>query len=100
MSNLRRLDRQPSTPTYAGLCHYIPCNLGEIPDYYRRFIDPPDIAVFKTCAVDERGFFNLSAANLWHRVIGERAKIVIVESCGQSRIGSTATVLSGEIVIV
>jgi acyl-CoA hydrolase len=63
----------------AGLCHYIPCNLGEIPDYYRRFIDPPDIAVFKTCAVDDRGFFNLSAANLWHRAIAERAKIVVVE---------------------
>ena len=23
----------------AGLQHYIPCNLGEIPDYYRRFIE-------------------------------------------------------------
>ena len=29
----------------AGLQHYIPCNLGEISDYYRRFIDPPDIMV-------------------------------------------------------
>jgi acyl-CoA hydrolase len=62
-----------------GLCHYIPCNLGEIPDYYRRFIDPPEIAVFKTCAVDDGGFFNLGAANLWNRAIAERAKIVIVE---------------------
>ena len=26
----------------AGRQNYIPCNLGEIPDYYRRFIDPPD----------------------------------------------------------
>jgi acyl-CoA hydrolase len=62
-----------------GLCHYIPCNLGEIPDYYRRFIDPPDVAVFKTCAADAHGFFNLSASNLWHRAIASRAKIVIVE---------------------
>jgi len=29
----------------AGRQNYIPCNLGEIPDYYRRFIDPPDIMV-------------------------------------------------------
>ena len=51
----------------AGLCHYIPCNLGEIPDYYRRFIEPPDIVVLKTCEVDANGFFNLSVSNLWHR---------------------------------
>ena len=63
----------------AGLCHYIPCNLGEIPDYYRRFIDPPDIVVLKTCEVDANGFFNLSVSNLWHRAIASRAKIVIVE---------------------
>jgi acyl-CoA hydrolase len=62
-----------------GLCHYIPCNLGEIPDYYRRFIDPPDIVVLKTCAVDANGFFNLSATNLWHRAITSRARVVVVE---------------------
>ena len=62
-----------------GLCHYLPCNLGEIPDYYRRFIDPPDVAVFKTCPLDDKGFFNLSAANLWNRAIAERARTVIVE---------------------
>jgi acyl-CoA hydrolase len=63
----------------ASLCHYIPCNLGEIPDYYRRFIDPTDIVVLKTCDVDDDGYFNLSVANLWHRAITERAKIVVVE---------------------
>ena len=63
----------------AGLCHYIPCNLGEIPDYYRRFIDPPDIVVLKTREVDANGFFNLSASNLWHRAIASRAKLVVVE---------------------
>lgn len=63
----------------AGLCHYIPCNLGEIPDYYRRFIEPPDILVLKTREVDANGFFNLSASNLWHRAIASRAKIIVVE---------------------
>ena len=63
----------------AGLCHYIPCNLGEIPDYYRRFLDPPDIVVLKTRDVDAQGFFNLSVSNLWHRAITSRAKIVVAE---------------------
>ncbi len=63
----------------AGLCSYLPVNLGEIPDYYRRFIDPVDIVILKTCRMDENGFFNLSAANLWHGAIVERAKLVIIE---------------------
>jgi acyl-CoA hydrolase len=63
----------------AGLQNYIPCNLGEIPDYYRRFIDPPDVMVIKTCPVDARGYFNFSAANLWHGAVAARAKVVIVE---------------------
>jgi acyl-CoA hydrolase len=62
-----------------GCANYIPCNLGEIPDYYRRFIDPPEIAVLKTCPKDEHGFYNFSLAALWHRAIVERARIVIVE---------------------
>jgi acyl-CoA hydrolase len=63
----------------AGHCTYVPINLGEVPDYYRRFIDPVDIAILKTCPMDENGYFNFSAANLWHRAIVERAKVVIVE---------------------
>jgi acyl-CoA hydrolase len=63
----------------AGRCTYIPLNLGEVPDYYRRFIDPVDIAVIKTCPMDENGHFNFGPTNLWHRAIIERAKIVIVE---------------------
>ena len=63
----------------AGLQNYIPCNLGEIPDYYRRFIDPPDVMVIKTCPLDTRGYFNFSAANLWHGAVASRAKVVIVE---------------------
>jgi acyl-CoA hydrolase len=63
----------------AGLANYIPCNLGEIPDYYRRFIEPPDMVVLKTCPVDENGFFNFGITNMWHRAIVSRAKVVIVE---------------------
>ena len=63
----------------AGLQNYIPCNLGEIPDYYRRFIDPPDVMVIKTCPVDANGYFNFGAANLWHGAVASRAKVVIVE---------------------
>jgi len=62
-----------------GRAHYLPVNLGEIPDYYQRFIDPVDIVVLKTCREDEHGFFNFSASNLWHRNIIERAKCVMVE---------------------
>ena len=57
----------------------MPVNLGEVPDYYRRFIDPVDIAILKTCPMDEDGYFNFGAANLWHRAIIERARMVIVE---------------------
>ena len=63
----------------AGRCTYIPLNLGEVPDYYRRFLDQPDIAILKTCAKDARGFYNFGPTNGWHRAIVERAKVVIVE---------------------
>jgi acyl-CoA hydrolase len=63
----------------AGRAHYLPVNLGEIPEYYRRFIPPVDIAIFKTAPMDADGFFNFGPSNLWHRAIVERAKLVIVE---------------------
>ncbi len=63
----------------AGRMGYLPVNLGEIPDYYRRFVPPVDILILKTCRMDEHGMFNFSALNLWHRAIVERAKCVIVE---------------------
>jgi acyl-CoA hydrolase len=63
----------------AGLCNYMPLNLGEVPDYYRRFLEPVDIAILKTCPPDENGFFNFSAANVWHRAVVESAKVVVVE---------------------
>lgn len=63
----------------AGRCYYLPINLGEVPDYYRRFLPPVDIAILKTCPMDENGYFNFSAANVWHRALVESAKMVIVE---------------------
>jgi acyl-CoA hydrolase len=64
----------------AGLQHYIPCNLGEIPENYRRFIDPPEIMVIKTRPMDADGVFNFGVANLWHRALASRARVVIVET--------------------
>ncbi len=63
----------------AGCCNYMPLNLGEVPDYYRRFIDPVDIVILKTCPMDENGYFNFGLANMWHRAVIERARMVIVE---------------------
>lgn len=63
----------------AGISHYIPVNLGEIPDYYRRFNEPIDVAILKACPMDENGGFNFGGSNLWHRAVVERARVVIVE---------------------
>ncbi len=65
----------------AGLCSYIPVNLGEVADYYRRFIDPIDIVVLRVGAMDAEGNFNLGPTNLWHRALVERAKTLIIETC-------------------
>jgi acyl-CoA hydrolase len=64
----------------AGRCHYIPMNFGELPDYYRRFLDPIDVVCLKTCPVDEHGFFNFGAAVAAHKAVTERARILIVET--------------------
>lgn len=64
----------------SGRGHYLPVNLGEIPDYYRRFMPAPDIAILKTRPMDADGFFNLGPTNLWHRAILDRARIVVVET--------------------
>jgi acyl-CoA hydrolase len=63
----------------AGRCNYIPVNLGEVPDYYRRFVDRVDVAILKTCRMDESGYFNFGIANFWHRAVVERAQAVVVE---------------------
>ncbi len=62
-----------------GQAGYFPVNLGEVPDYYRRFINPMDMVVIKTCPIDENGNFNFGPTGLWMRALIERAKMVIVE---------------------
>jgi acyl-CoA hydrolase len=64
----------------AGRVSYIPCNLGEIPDYYRRFIDRVDIAVMKAAPMDADGFFNLGPLCLWHPAVIERARLLVLET--------------------
>ncbi|MCK6501522.1 MAG: butyryl-CoA:acetate CoA-transferase, partial [Nitrospira sp.] len=62
-----------------GLAHYIPMNFGEAPDYYRRFLDPVDVAVVKCCPRDAHGFYNFSGACTYHGAMIERARKVVVE---------------------
>ena len=62
-----------------GRCNYTPLNLGEVPDYYRRFLDPVDIVILQTCPMDEGGFFNFGPTSLWQRTDVDCAKLVIVE---------------------
>ena len=53
----------------AGRCNYIPLNLGEIPDYYRRFIDPVDIVILKTLPDGRAGLLQLQR----HQPLAPRA---------------------------
>ncbi len=62
-----------------GLCHHIPMNFGEAPDYYRRF-NQVDLAVLKTTPMDEHGFFNFGLSVSYHKAVTEKAKTVIVET--------------------
>lgn len=62
-----------------GLCHHIPMNFGEAPDYYRRFVDV-DLAVLKTAPMDEHGFFNFGGAVTYHKAITEKARALVVET--------------------
>ena len=64
----------------AGRGTYIPMNFGEAPDYYRRFVEPSDIAVIKTCPVDKDGNFNYSVSGTYLEAMLERAKTAIVET--------------------
>jgi acyl-CoA hydrolase len=63
----------------AGRCNYLPLNLGEWPDLYRRFVDRVDIAIFQVCPKDENGFYNFSAAASYHRALVDKARMVILE---------------------
>jgi len=64
----------------AGICYHMPPNLGEIDDYYRRFIDPIDIVAIKARPLDADGYFNFGLMNGWLRALVERAKTLIVET--------------------
>jgi len=64
----------------AGRCTHLPVQLGEVPDYYRRFIDPPDILIIQARPMDEHGMFNFSTTQVWLGAIVERARLVIIET--------------------
>ncbi|WP_310474311.1 acetyl-CoA hydrolase/transferase C-terminal domain-containing protein [Sandarakinorhabdus sp.] len=63
-----------------GRCSYTPLNLGEISDYYRRFIPPVDIVIFKARPLAD-GVFNVGPTNVWLRAVLEQARLVIIETC-------------------
>ena len=63
-----------------GRCNYIPMNFGELPGYYRRFVEPPRSRCIKTCPMDEHGYFNFGGSVAYGRALTERAKVVIVET--------------------
>ncbi len=62
-----------------GLCHHIPMNFGEAPDYYRRFIEV-DVAILKTAPIDSHGFFNFGGSVTYHKALTEKARTLIVET--------------------
>ncbi len=64
----------------AGVCYHMPPNLGELHDYYRRFLDPIDIVVLKVRPAGPDGFFSFGPTNTWHRALVERARTLIVET--------------------
>ncbi len=63
----------------AGRCNYIPMNFGEVPDWYRRFIDPTDVLVLKTAPMDENGYFNFGMSSTYSYATAERARCIVVE---------------------
>ena len=63
----------------AGRCTYIPLNLGEWPDLYRRFCERVDIAVLQVCPKDADGNYNFSISASYMRALVEKADVVIVE---------------------
>jgi acyl-CoA hydrolase len=62
-----------------GRVSYNPINFGEVPDYYRRFVDRVDVACIKVCPEDENGVFNFGGACTYQEALLERAKVVVVE---------------------
>jgi acyl-CoA hydrolase len=66
----------------AGRVTYTPCNLGEIPHYYRRNIERVDIAILKAAAPDADGYLCLGPNSLWHGAVMVRAKRIVIEASG------------------
>src|SRR6516162_10004015 len=62
-----------------GLCHHIPMNFGEAPDYYRRFIEV-HVAILKTAPLDSHGFFNFGGGVTYAKALTEKARTLIVET--------------------
>jgi acyl-CoA hydrolase len=62
-----------------GRVAYNPINFGEVPDYYRRFVDRVDVACIKACPPDGNGVFNFGGACTYQQAMLEKAKVVIVE---------------------
>jgi acyl-CoA hydrolase len=62
-----------------GRATYVPLNLGEVPDYYRRFISAVDILVAKAAPKDANGYYSIGPTSVWLRAAVERAICVIVE---------------------
>ncbi len=61
------------------LCDHVPMNFGEVPDYYRRFLDS-DFAAIKTAPMDEHGFFNFGGAIVYHKAIAEKTRTLVAET--------------------
>ena len=64
-----------------GRASYIPMNLGEAPDYYRRFVERVDVACIRTAPMDEHGWFNFGPCTSYLKAVTERAKLLVVETC-------------------
>jgi len=64
-----------------GRCNYIPMNFGELPRYYRHFVEPPAIVCLKTTPMDSHGYFNFGGTVAYARAVVERARVVVVETC-------------------
>ena len=62
----------------AGRIGYMPVRPGRNPRLLPPFHPARRIVVIRTCRIDKDGFFNFSAANLWHRAILD-GRCVIVE---------------------
>ncbi|MFN2375903.1 MAG: 4-hydroxybutyrate CoA-transferase, partial [Candidatus Binatia bacterium] len=63
-----------------GRCNYIPMNFGEAPAYYRRFLDPIDVACVRAAPMDADGWFNFGATNAHLKAITEKARVLIIET--------------------